>query len=161
MSRLRFLFFLCIAGVFAWSLGCHQCQKWHSYQYFQNCSRLPVTLHTLVKLCWSIVSAFIARWLTKTSHWTRLLRERDTVTVSVSHDRSFVWSLEEQSFPPQSRSLLCVQKKLQDATLIKRRDARNDWMIRWDQMGADYSQWFATKFREILSPAADTELKGG
>lgn len=62
-------------------------------------SALPVTLGTLLRLCRSIVSAFIACWLTKTSHCTRLRRERDTVTVTVSHDRAPVWSAEEQCLP--------------------------------------------------------------
>lgn len=97
---------------------------------------LPVTLHTLLQLCRSIVSAFIACWLTKTSHCTRLLRERDTVTVSVSPDRSPIWSVEEQSFPVSLITLLCLQK-LQKVAVIKQRDAERCQEWSNDQLRSD------------------------
>lgn len=95
------------------------------------CCLLPVTLRTLLQLYRSIVSAFIACWFPKSPQSTQHLRERDTMTVCVSPDRSSL--SEEQSVAAQYLSLLCcAHKSCENWYEIKRRDA---WavpeMIEW------------------------------
>lgn len=164
ISFFSFFFIAYFSLLFLWSLESHQCQKWHAYQYILDCtSLLPVTLHALLQLYRSIVSAFIARWLTKSPHSTRLLRERDTMTVCVSPDRSPIW----RTITPSSISLitlLCSQKLQKSSGRSSegmRSGARNDWMISEDLMSSDCSVICRHIQGEILFSIPDTELKGG
>lgn len=171
MSRPSIFFFFSsshtVVGFFfnAWSLESHQCQNWRAYQYVSDRAVFYLTPGTSLQLCRSIVSAFIARWLTKTSRCTRLLRERDTVTVSVSPDRSPIWK-RWRTITPGSISLITLSRSEKVAKTHgdqARGRGAVPGMIEWSAeiWWAPTAQWFAAKFREILFSIPDTELKGG